>query len=286
MFLSGSNSYTAGTSISGGVLEFANTAALPGSGSITINAGGALAATGAYGTAGAWLSERLDLHRFGRRAGPHRLGQHSDRHDRLQQPLSGLIGSNTYSGTLTPSSSSVGYLFTGANGTLTIASALTDDGGPTPLRVGPNGSLAGGLVILTGNNNDTGGTTISGGTLQLGGTGVLGTGNRNATTVTVNGGCINTTGGTLTTFNHNTGAGTSTIGSTTLVGTATINAGTVNFNSTQSNGAPSPHRRRPSTSAAWPRSPAPTSATPAAALANAPPTPLTITSTVQPAPAE
>lgn len=58
--LSGANTYSAGTSVSAGLLCFSY-GALPGSGSIDILAGGALEATGPYSTAAAWLaSNRID----------------------------------------------------------------------------------------------------------------------------------------------------------------------------------------------------------------------------------
>ncbi|MGA2032516.1 MAG: autotransporter-associated beta strand repeat-containing protein [Thermoguttaceae bacterium] len=48
--LAGYNTYSGGTTINGGVLQFASTPAVPVTGIVTINAGGALAAAGAYNT--------------------------------------------------------------------------------------------------------------------------------------------------------------------------------------------------------------------------------------------
>ena len=55
LILSGANTYSGGTTINGGVLQFDNSGALPSTGGITINAGGALAVAGAQTTAMGWL---------------------------------------------------------------------------------------------------------------------------------------------------------------------------------------------------------------------------------------
>ena len=56
--LTGSNSYTGGTTVNGGLLQFNANTAVPGSGTITINSGGAvaLAQTGTYSTVTGWLT--------------------------------------------------------------------------------------------------------------------------------------------------------------------------------------------------------------------------------------
>ena len=56
--LTGSNSYSGGTTVNGGVLQFYGNRAVPGSGTVTVNSGGAvaLAPAGSYSTVTGWLN--------------------------------------------------------------------------------------------------------------------------------------------------------------------------------------------------------------------------------------
>ena len=94
-------------------------------------------------------------------------------------------------------------------GTLTVNAGTVS----TAVLTG-TGSLAGTQAIPQVN--------VTGGTPSFSG---------NATTMTVTGGGVATTGGTIGVFNSNTGAGTSTIGSGTAVTTANVSAGTTNIGS-------------------------------------------------------
>ena len=79
------------------------------------------------------------------------------------------MGSQVYSGTLTPGSS--GYHFGGGGGTLKLVNPLT---GSNNLVV--NGAGGGTVVLASSANNYTGSTTISGGTLQIANGAAPGTG--------------------------------------------------------------------------------------------------------------
>ena len=58
LVLTGSNTYSGGTTVNGGLLQFGVDSAVPGSGTITINSGGAVAldSTGTYSTVNGWLA--------------------------------------------------------------------------------------------------------------------------------------------------------------------------------------------------------------------------------------
>ncbi len=165
--LSGSNSFSGGTTISSGAIVFGTTSAVSGAGAIIIGPNSALVATPIYDPAApvsGWLAS-------GKIAGmptgaillpdgfsdtesimfsfPHRL-------------LSlGAFGTATYSGALTTAGATV-YLG-GGGGTLYFTSNLSRSGN---LAVGTRG-IPGGSVILTGSNTLGGTLTVDGGTLQL-----------------------------------------------------------------------------------------------------------------------
>jgi fibronectin-binding autotransporter adhesin len=170
--LNGTNSYGGGTTIAGGLLIFSTSNALPStptSNAVTI-AGGYLAVTGPYSSVNGWLgsglitpsptgglaltmssSENIDLSA---------TGPYSGTYGNL---FLGSVGSNTYSGVLTPSGS---YLLGGGGGTLNFASSLSS-GYPVQI-VGP------GTVILSNSaNNITGSTTVSSGALVVTSYGML-----------------------------------------------------------------------------------------------------------------
>lgn len=101
-----------------------------------------------------------------------------------------------------------------SNGVLTIDAKLTNTGGV---------SVSGGTLVLTNANTYTGGTTLSSnGVLQVGNVGALGAA---AATLTLNGGTLSsnsTTGYTLTTAGASTIGGNVTFGDATNTGTLTL----------------------------------------------------------------
>ena len=157
--LTGINSYTGGTTINGGMLQFDTSAGTcPSTGSITINSGGILAATGptGYTTTTSWLtSGKITSGSQGV------LALTADEGGINMTGYSSLyLGARTanpiYSGTLTPDGTT--YRLGGGPGTLSVSSALTGTG---------KSLIVGGNVVLTGTNSYTGGTTINGGMLQF-----------------------------------------------------------------------------------------------------------------------
>ena len=169
VILGGANSYSGGTTISGGVLEFASATALPGSGSITLGANSALAFdfTGvqailntSLGTANAASSIAVTANSAGENIDLSATG--ANRNTYL-----GAVGTVTYTGTLTPFTAGA-YQLGGGGGTLVYNQVI---GGSSSLSIGGG---APGTVILGGSNNYSGGTTISSGTLQEGNGGSTG----------------------------------------------------------------------------------------------------------------
>ncbi len=166
LVLTGYNTYTGGTTVAGGILQFNGDSTVPSGGTIAIQSGAAvaLAQTGNYSTVTGWLgSGQITPDSAGA------LALIADSSEGINMggyaSLSlGASGNVTYSGTLTPSGST--YNLGGGGGTLTFTPAMT---GATSLNVsGP------GVVALTGSNTYGGLTTISGGTLQLGSGGTTG----------------------------------------------------------------------------------------------------------------
>ncbi len=163
LVLAGNNNYTGGTTISGGFVQFSNSAAIPANTTnITINPAGGLAATGPYSTAQAWLASGLIATST---SGAIALtSANTDTSIDFGTPgyntLSfGALGSVTYGGTMNPGTN--GYLFsTAAGSALTLIKSLT----------GANNLAMNGLgtTVLAASNTYTGTTTISAGTLQLG----------------------------------------------------------------------------------------------------------------------
>ena len=162
LLLNGSNSYTGGTFISGGLLQFGSTAgSVPSTaaGSITIS-GGALAATGpaGYTSAAAWLASGLiaasssgALAIVQSDSSALNFGAAGRNHLSL-----GAAGAYTYSGLLTPGSN--GYFLGGGGGTLTFS----------PQLLGANSLTVNGNVVLTASNNYSGTTNVTAGVLAIG----------------------------------------------------------------------------------------------------------------------
>ena len=163
LILNGANTYSGGTVIDGGLLEFGSTSDIPGTGSITVSGTGGivggLVVAGAYNTVTGWLgSSKIVASSSGALA---ILGTSTETITMTNYSYAslslGASGAATYSGNLTPSGSI--YRLGGGGGTLNFTPAMTSG---SLAVVGP------GTVILTANDTFSGTTTISGGTLQLG----------------------------------------------------------------------------------------------------------------------
>ena len=169
--LSGSNTYNGGTNINGGVLQFANSAAVPlvpqsVYKSITINSAGALSAISGFATTvNGWLAYPNLTSNLGAIA----LTPDSTDTDvdftmfgGFPTLSLGAVGNVTYGGTIEPAAT--GYLLGGGGGALVVTTQLT---GANNLAVGNGG---GGTVILTNSADNWSGPTtiIAGGALVLG----------------------------------------------------------------------------------------------------------------------
>ena len=190
IILNGTNSYTGGTVIQQGQVQFGSAASIPSTGSVLLaplgpncpNYEGAAMVTN-FAISQTQLSQ-VSLASVGVVA----LGAASGNNlnfsaggANLANVSLGAQGSFTYSGTLTPwsSANNAGYYLGGsgnqsaiANSTLTISSPLANAGSiPTSVTVDP--AFAGfgpGSVTLSGNNSYSGKTTVNTGTLTVTGT--------------------------------------------------------------------------------------------------------------------
>jgi len=130
LLLSGSNSYSGGTTVSQGILTFANRAAMPNAGTVTVAAGATLG-LGVGSTPAYFGSADLDALFAGTMSG-------------VNNDPNSIVGIDTTAGN-----------FTYASNIPATTMGLT--------KLGPN------MLTLTGSNSSyTGLTTVSGGTLQLG----------------------------------------------------------------------------------------------------------------------
>jgi len=137
--LSGINVYTGGTTISGGVLQFAQATAMSSSGTIVVSSGATLAVNA--GGTGEFTSATSGAGSIG-----------------------GLLSTGTFA-----SGSKFGIDTTNASSGLTYAGNITN-AGIGLVKLGAN------TLTLTGTNTYTGGTTITGGTLDYGSNSNLGSG--------------------------------------------------------------------------------------------------------------
>lgn len=173
LILAGSNTYSGGTTISGGVLQFNQPAAIAGTGpNVLVNAGGTAAAgypidqafinriaPGSQGVIALAVNSTNDLNFFTAGSFP---GVGPFAGVGLIDVSLGAVGSATYGGTLTPA----GFEFRlgGGGGTLTLTSRLI---GAPSLLINPGGSA--GVVVLDAANAYSGlRTEVAGGTLLVG----------------------------------------------------------------------------------------------------------------------
>jgi fibronectin-binding autotransporter adhesin len=210
--IANSNNYTGGTTLSNGLLNLANSAAL-GAGPLTIS-GGAL-----DNTSGAAMT--LAANNAQNWTGSFTFGG--------SNPLNLGVGAVTMNGSTTITASGTGALTVG--GVISGAGALTKNGG--------------GTLVLTASNSYSGATTITAGTLQLGVGGTTGSLSPSGTIadngklvinrsgsiaqgtdfsgseISGTGGVVLTGGGTLTLSTSNTFAGGLTINAGKVVGAVT-----------------------------------------------------------------
>jgi fibronectin-binding autotransporter adhesin len=171
LLLAGSNSYSGGTNINAGTLIFANSAALPAAGSVavangaTVGAGWAIGQSFLSGIAAASLSNTFTVALGVSDA--NNLDFSSATGGSLAAASLGAYANSTYSGSLTPSGAT--YRLGGGGATLTFNSMLS--GGNSLVVNGP------GTVVLNSGlaNTYTGGTTITGGLLNINSDTALGT---------------------------------------------------------------------------------------------------------------
>ena len=172
--LNATNTYTGGTDVWGGNLKFNSTSAIPSTGTALIHDHGAVLIAGAYTTAQSWLnSGKINTGSTGALAFTANNSSAISMGNYTGLSI-GANGAYTYSGTLTPASST--FRFGGGGGTLTVSSALN----------GANRLVTAGNVTLTGTNGFSGETLVNAGTLRISGSGSI-----NATSgITLNGGAL------------------------------------------------------------------------------------------------
>ncbi len=165
--LTGPNTYSNGTTISGGVLGF-GAGALPAAGNVLIQEPGTLIASGALMTAVGWLG-RVDAASAGALA---LAGDNAEVLDLNAGSYSNLFigmmsgATGTFSGALTPYGAT--YRLGGGGGALNYANAI----GAGSLVVGAVGGS--GTVILTNVNTFAGGTLFNSGALNINSDAALG----------------------------------------------------------------------------------------------------------------
>jgi autotransporter-associated beta strand protein len=241
VMLSGANSYTGGTTVNRGNLQFA-AGSCPSSGSITIKSGGALVANGAYDNAQAWLdSGKIDA--------ANSDGALAIAADTSTVNMTGYnnlsIGSAvayTINSTITPAGNV--FRLGGGGGTLTVSSILRNQ------SVSPYATrslVTNGNVALTGVNTYSGVTTVNSGgkltlnsggsinntsgiTLQASGTLIQNSWRALGRPITFNGGTFGGTGqfnGNLTVGNGHLSPGDGGVGTLTIAGNVSLGSSSV-----------------------------------------------------------
>ena len=204
--LAGANTYTGGTTISGGILQFANTTAMPASGGVTVLTGSPVTATLAVnaGGAGEWTDGTSGGGTIGGLiAGVGGQGTV----DQVTWNANSAMGIDTTSGSVS---------YGGVVGSFRSGPSTTRD------DVGVN-KLGTNTLTLTAANTYTGGTTATAGTLAIGNDSALGTG-----ALTFAGGTVSASGGARTIANNAVLAANGTVGGAdalTINGTFTNSGG-------------------------------------------------------------
>jgi len=185
--LAGTNTYSGGTTVSAGTLQFNATGSIGGSGRDVTASGGTVLAAG-YAIDNAFLNRVTENSNaftmaLGASSG-NALDFGSSTGANLPNASLGAVGACTYSGTLTPNGTT--YRLGGGGGTLTVSSS-TLTGGNSLAVTGP-----GTVVVASAANTFTGDVTVNSGTLQLTTAGAFNSITRN---VTLN------PGGVMSTYN-------------------------------------------------------------------------------------
>ncbi len=158
LILTGTNSYSGGTRVNAGNAAFSSFNSIPGSGTIFVNASGAVNVSGAYSTVSGWLfSTKISAASNGALALIGTSNESINMAGYPQLSLGATSPGTTYSGVLTPAGST--YYLGGGGGTLTFTRNLT--GAKSLVVENP------GTVVLTGSNTYSGSTTVNGGTLKV-----------------------------------------------------------------------------------------------------------------------
>jgi autotransporter-associated beta strand protein len=165
VILSGTNTYGGSTTITSGIAQFSSPLALGGSGAnVSIASGATLAVDYPISqTTVGRISPSSSANAFtialaANSSNPLNLDL-STTGANLTLASLGALGTQTYSGALTPSNST--YRLGGGGGTLDVTSNLS---GADGLVVGSTGP---GTVVLSGTNTFSGGTTVTSGTLEV-----------------------------------------------------------------------------------------------------------------------
>ncbi len=201
--LSGANTYTGGTNINAGTLQFGKLTSTPATGGIAVNTGATLAIN--VGGSGEWTTGA---------SGAGTIGG-------LLAGVGGQSGSAiTYTGAV-----GLGFDTTNAPSTQTYSNAIANVG--TSLGITKLGT---GTFALTAANTYTGATTVNGGTLTVGGSGTLGSGSY-AGNITIASGA---------TFNYASSANQTLSGTHSGAGALTVNGtGTLTLSNAATTGFPS-----------------------------------------------
>ncbi len=149
--LAGTNTYSGGTSVTGGMLKLDTSATLSSTGDVTVGTAGS--STASFDLNGHSISNLLYLNGYGTGGSGGTVGA-----------LTNSGAAATASGTLALNTAS----FIGGSGDITLTGVISGTGLLT--KVGAD------TLTLRGSNTYTGATTVSAGTLQLGSAGTLGSG--------------------------------------------------------------------------------------------------------------